>query len=970
VQPQQPPYVPGSINIDAFYTSLSSLLGREEYRAQLRSLIEADWKYFLLDMSALQSCGNGEFESLYQDFRRYPDLVALADVMLKHFSDATISEMRAEALQRIAAIPPAEYRAVASGSVNTEALSDRVATATSPFSPQPSGAHQFAIGEQLSSQSPAVRGGMALAPIPGQGAAPQLPGVLRPEQEQAVAETNKYYQGLIERVHLKMCLYNVPPEDGNSLRGLSPKEIDHLVSIRGMVTRVSQRIPEMAVATFQCRSCGAYYTVQLEKGKAMQPDKCENCGRTDAIEIVHNLSRFIDKQTVKLQESPDLVESGLTPVTCNLVSYDLDLQSVRPGDRVVVTGIYRVRPERITDSRSTVRSYLRSFIEVMNISPAGGSTSSLNGGLPLSRAALAFQNAILAQAAMAGGATAQQAGSGTGRGISESHGTGGWVPTALRTGQQRRRHDVSGASESDSTSTDSAPESNSDLESESDSDLAPGDEEELDPTTMQVLDLLAPKTDAEDDPNLKRLVSSIAPSIFGDSYKDIKYGLLLQAIGGVHKRGYRGEIHVLLIGDPGMAKSKLLQFIQSVSPRAVYTSGKGSSSVGLTAMVTRDAETGEVMLEPGALVLADQGMCLLDEFDKLSDAVRYVLHEVMEQSTLSIAKAGVVTTLNTRTAILAAANPVDSKYNPRKSVLQNINLPASLVSRFDLIFLILDNPADEKMNEELARWMVGLYFRQQEAIVEDDPGPSRPVRAAERIGGEGDGRGDAHDGGAEESEESEEDAENRGRRGDRGDGDSPPHTGRTHSLADSHVDTTVIPPDILRKYIIRAKRCKPAIPPATAQALEESYLYLRRGSYNTTGRITAMPRQLVSLIRLAEARARLRFASQVTETDVRVTLQLMINAMKLTITDDRGLIDIGLLTDQRQPRQTEDLMRVVRNVVAAQGAGNAISMVDLLYRLNEGRPTLLQMPELAEAVRVLEQDGTLRRVGDMVSRLE
>ncbi|KAK3045080.1 DNA replication licensing factor, mcm4 component, partial [Coniosporium uncinatum] len=171
-------------------------------------------------------------------------------------------------------------------------------------------------------------------------------------------------------------------------------------------------------------------------------------------------------------------------------------------------------------------------------------------------------------------------------------------------------------------------------------------------------------------PDLYDLLSrSLAPSIY--EMDDVKKGILLQLFGGTNKsfqKGgspkYRGDINVLLCGDPSTSKSQLLRYVHKIAPRGVYTSGKGSSAVGLTAYVTRDPETRQLVLESGALVLSDGGVCCIDEFDKMGDSTRSVLHEVMEQQTVSIAKAGIITTLNARTSILASANPIGSKYNP------------------------------------------------------------------------------------------------------------------------------------------------------------------------------------------------------------------------------------------------------------------------------------------------------------------
>ncbi|QEF94184.1 minichromosome maintenance protein MCM [Methanothermobacter sp. KEPCO-1] len=224
------------------------------------------------------------------------------------------------------------------------------------------------------------------------------------------------------------------------------------------------------------------------------------------------------------------------------------------------------------------------------------------------------------------------------------------------------------------------------------------------------------------DPNIyEKIIRSTAPSIHG--YREVKEAIALQLFGGTGKElddktRLRGDIHILIVGDPGIGKSQMLKYVSKLAPRGIYTSGKGTSGVGLTAAAVRD-EFGGWSLEAGALVLGDKGNVCVDELDKMRDEDRSAIHEALEQQTISIAKAGIMATLNSRCSVLAAANPKFGRFDSYKSIAEQIDLPSTILSRFDLIFVVEDKP-DEDKDRELARHILKTH-KEDHTPFEIDP---------------------------------------------------------------------------------------------------------------------------------------------------------------------------------------------------------------------------------------------------------
>ena len=566
-----------------------------------------------------------------------------------------------------------------------------------------------------------------------------------------------------------------------AVRHVRGEHLGHLITVRGISTRVSDVKPAVQVNAYSCDRCN-YEVFQPVTTKQFTPltecpsDECKKNNAKGQLFLATRASKFLPFQEVKIQEMADQVPVGHIPRQLTIYCHGSLTRQINPGDVVDIAGIFlptpytgfkAIRAGLLTDT------YLEAQFVLQHKK--------------------AYDDIILAQ------------------------------PTLRRMDELER--------------------------------------------SGQLYEYLS---------------RSIAPEIFG--HLDVKKTLLLQLIGGVTKEmgdgmRIRGDINVCLMGDPGVAKSQLLKYITKVAPRGVYTTGRGSSGVGLTAAVMRDPVTDEMVLEGGALVLADNGMCCIDEFDKMDDADRTAIHEVMEQQSISISKAGITTTLNARTAILAAANPLYGRYNPRISPVENINLPAALLSRFDVLFLILDTPSRDA-DEALARHVTHVH------IHNSHPNANRANAA-------------------------------------------------NNSNANESSSVPIFTPTEVRQYVSRAIAHRPTLPPSVATYLTSAYVRLRSHALaaERANRASAhtSPRTLLGVLRLAQALARLRFADTVVIEDVDEALRL-VEVSKASLADSdsgrRGADGAGG-TDRTASSRIYQMVRAMARSGAAAVEDGARGQLDL-----------------------------------------
>ncbi len=386
------------------------------------------------------------------------------------------------------------------------------------------------------------------------------------------------------------------------------------------------------------------------------------------------------------------------------------------------------------------------------------------------------------------------------------------------------------------------------------------------------------------DPMIYRMIThSVAPTIYGS--EDVKQAIVLQLFGGIAKEmpdgsRLRGDIHVLLIGDPGIAKSQLLRYVVKLSPRAIYTSGQSSTSAGLTAAAVKDEfGEGRWTLEAGALVLADMGIAAVDEMDKMNKDDRSALHEAMEQQTISVAKAGITATLKSRCALLGAANPKYGRFDMFGDISDQINMPPSLLSRFDLIFIMTDQP-EQKRDLAIAEHIVKTH-RVGELIAQHKKSPIPGVTPE-------------------------------------------------YILEQLKPVMPDIDPVLFRKYIAHAKRsCFPLLSPEAKEALIGYYLRLR-GLAEPNKAVPVTARQLEALVRLAEASARIRLSNTIEIGDAERVIHIVDACLRQVAYDAKtGTFDIDKVTTGIS-KEKRDIVRVIKDAIRDIGGEGRRAGIELV----------------------------------------
>ncbi len=537
-------------------------------------------------------------------------------------------------------------------------------------------------------------------------------------------------------------IYNLPPEYDVKIKYLNSDNIGKLISVEGIVRQFNTVLPKIKIAHWICKKCGTETKLPQDDIEIRMPRACPECKHKD-FELDETGSIFVDYQKIEIQEPLDELKGGEPSNTLDIFVYDDAVNSFTAGDRIIFTGILRLRKP---DKKLTIYG---KYLECLHIED---------------------------------------------------------------TKQEYEDVEIS-------------------------------KEDEIKISELSKRD------------NIHNLIAnSVAPNIHG--HQKVKEAISMQLFGGVKKilkdkSRIRGNIHILLVGDPGVGKSQMLQYTTRVAPKSLYVVGRGTSGAGLTASAVKDEfSEGGWTLKAGALVLASGGFAMVDEFDKMSNEDRSSMHEAMEQETVSIAKAGIVSTFKTETSILAAANPKYGRFNTTKNLAEQIEIPPTLMSRFDLFFVLKDI-LDEKRDRETVMSILrthrdGEKIRNDELVEHDEHVEIRPEIDAE----------------------------------------------------------------FLRKYISYARtRIFPVMKDDAMSLLQKFFIDLRKKSED--GRVTVTYRQLEALIRLSEASARVRLSQEVNEEDSKRAIALFKASMEqVGIDPETGQMDADILMTGQSHSQTNRIKKI------------------------------------------------------------